>query len=273
MHTHSFFEVCYAYQGQGLFHFGGTNYTVRAGDVFIAKPGVAHEIISSTEDPLGIYFWSYTLCEQEEKGDGPISKIDALLRAYLTSPSVVSDHTPSMLRTLELLTEEGIHREPGYVQVVQGLVVKLLLDTARAIVDPGMLGGSPIPPAYSPEEIVTQTIKRYLSDNYARAITMRDLASQVHLSERHTARLFRKVTGDSIMHYLTQMRLMKASQLLRDRQATLSIKEIAQSCGYPDVRYFTTLFHQRTGLTPALFRQQGGVSGAALLTHTLVPGH
>ncbi|WP_201379375.1 AraC family transcriptional regulator [Ktedonobacter sp. SOSP1-52] len=258
LHTHSFFEVCYAFQGQGLFRFAGVDYAVQAGDVFIAKPGVAHEIISSEEDPLGIYFWSYTLYERADAYNAPASGVDELLRAYLASPSVVSARTTAMLRTLELLTEEGTRREPGYLQVVEGLVIKLLLDTARSVVDTSDLC-EPLPtPVRSPEEAVTQTIKRYLYDNYARPITMRDLAAQVHLSERHTARLFRKVTGDSIMDYLTRLRLEMAAQLLLDRQARMPIKEIAQACGYPDVRYFTTLFRQRTGLTPALFRQQGG---------------
>lgn len=258
LHTHSSYEVCYAFQGRGLFRYAGVDYAVQVGDVFIAKPGVAHEIISSEDDPLGIYFWSYTLYERADAHGLPTQGLDALLKAYADSPLVASSRTPTMLRTLELLTEEGALREPGYTQVIEGLVIKLLLDTARAVVDTSELCDPLTAPVRTPEEAVTQTIKRYLRDNYARPLTMRDLAAQVHLSERHTARLFRKVTGDSIMGYLTNLRLEMAAQLLLDRQARIPIKEIAQACGYPNVRYFTTLFHQRTGLTPALFRQQGG---------------
>ena len=35
-------------------------------------------------------------------------------------------------------------------------------------------------------------------------------------------------------------------------------REALHAAGYPDVRYFTTLFHRRAGLTPAAFRRQRG---------------
>ena len=60
-HLHSFFEVCYAFQGSGLFRIHSQEFPIAAGDLFIARPGEPHEIISSLTDPLGIYFWSYTL--------------------------------------------------------------------------------------------------------------------------------------------------------------------------------------------------------------------
>jgi len=255
LHTHSFFEVCYVFQGQGTFRIAVRDYAVRQGEVFVARPGDVHEIISSEEEPMGIYFWSYTLiphCHDEVENKG----IDALLNAFLTSPCHVSARTPAMQRTLELLTEEVVRKEPGYAQVIKGLVVKLLLDTARAVVEMPMQAEDVEPPTRSTEEVVVQMIVRYLRDNYSREVSVRDLAAQVHLSERHTSRLFRKVMGVSIKEYLTSLRLETASQLLIERQ--LPIKEIAQEVGYPDVRYFITLFRQHTGLTPALFRHKGG---------------
>jgi len=60
-HSHSFFEVCFAFEGQGTFRIKGTDYQVQVGDVFVAKPGESHEIVSSDHNPLGVYFWSYTL--------------------------------------------------------------------------------------------------------------------------------------------------------------------------------------------------------------------
>ena len=90
----------------------------------------------------------------------------------------------------------------------------------------------------------------------ARPIQIRDVAAQVHLSERHLSRLFQQVTGSSLLDYLTTLRVQAASQLLLDR--TLAIKNIAREVGYPDVHYFTTLFRRRTGQTPAVFREAGG---------------
>lgn len=249
LHVHSYFEICYAWQGRGLFRINGVDYPVNAGEVFVAKPDEPHEIISSEDDPLGIYFWSYTLVpppSPTEQGD-----IDALLYAFMDSRRWVHP-SPPMQRTLELLTEEIVRREPGYAQAIEALVSKLLLDTARAVTDVISSGQ----PEHNVNEALVRDMVRYLHDNYSRAIRVRDVAAQVHLSERHTNRLFRQVMGVSIKEYLTNFRLEIAAQLLLNRQS--SVTEVAYATGYHDVRYFITLFRQHTGFTPAAFQRREG---------------
>jgi len=253
LHSHSFFEICYAFAGRGTFRSLGVDHTVRAGEVFVAKPGEPHEIISSEDDPLGIYFWSYTLLPAERR---TTEGVDALLDGFLTSRRWVSDRVEMMQATLELLTEEIVQRRPGYGLVAEGLVAKLLLDTARAVVEDAIPADRTGPAARSPAEALTQRMIAYLRDNYRRPLTVRDVAAQVHLSERHTSRLFRQVVGRSIGDYLTDLRLEIAAQLLLNQQ--LSIGEVAAASGYPDVRYFVTLFHRQMGVTPGRFRRTNG---------------
>lgn len=265
LHKHSHFEICYAFQGQGIFRIAEKDYTVRQGDVFVARPGNVHEIIASTADPLGIYFWSYTLIpvrDHKRKSQVEVDEleIDSILHAFQTSTCYVSNRVPAMEATLELLTEEIVKHQPGYRQIIEGLVTKLILDTARATIDPSIIQSAQEPAkmqsARTPEEAIVQIIVRYLRDNYAHPITIRDLAAQVHLSERHTSRLFHKVMGTSIIDYLTTVRLEVAAQRLIDHNTP--IKEIAQECGYPDVRYFSTLFRLHNSMTPGAFRKKGG---------------
>lgn len=255
LHSHSFFEICYAFSGCGTFRILGADHEIQAGEVFVARPGEPHEIISLNDNPLGIYFWSYTLVpHQDQRPDQ--AGTDALLRAFLTARSRAHGQAPAMQRTLELLTEEIVQRQPGYVAVIDGLIVKLILDTARAVVDAAGLPDQHDLPARDATEVLTQTIRRYIRDNYSRPISLRDVAAQVHLSTRHCNRLFRAATGVSIMHALIAQRMDIAAQHLLARH--LSIKEVARLSGYPDVHHFMTQFRQRTGMTPGHFRQRGG---------------
>ncbi|MBZ0287834.1 MAG: AraC family transcriptional regulator, partial [Anaerolineae bacterium] len=219
----------------------------------VARPGEPHEIIASEEDPLGIYFWWYTLVPSHIGGSDPVGR---LLQAFIESQRWVSDRVPAMQTTLGLLTLEITRREAGYPLIIQGLVTKLLLDTARAVTDVPF--SAPERPTVNPDEDVVHQITRYLHDNYSRPIQVRDVAAQVHLSERHTNRLFRRVMGLPIKDYLTVYRLKIAAQLLLNRN--LTITEIAHATGYHDVRYFIALFRHRTGLTPAAFRRRGGTA-------------
>ncbi len=255
LHTHSFFGVCYAFQGQGVFRVLDMELPVQAGEMFIAKPGEPHEIISSDHDPLGIYFWAYTLARPRDHGSGGTS-IDALLTVFMSANCWVSSRVPALQPTLDLLVEEIVRQDVGYEEAIRGLVLKLLLDTCRSVV-PALIPADALPqPRQSPAEMTALQISTYLHDNYSRPILIRDVAAQVHLSERHSNRLFRTTMGVSIAEYLTALRMDVAARLLLERR--LSIKEVAHATGYPDTRYFTTLFHRRMGVPPAGFRRLNG---------------
>ncbi|CAA9312917.1 MAG: hypothetical protein AVDCRST_MAG93-5342, partial [uncultured Chloroflexia bacterium] len=183
--------------------------------------------------------------------------IDHLFDGFGTSTTSVSDRAPSMIHTLELLTEEIVRRQPGYVDALAGLAQKLLLDTARAVV-------APQPPAAlvrnvgGSSTVIVQQLVRYLHDNYPRPLAIRDLAAQVSLSERHISRIFAHAMHCTIAEYLTNIRIEAAARRLITERTP--IKAVADACGYPDVQHFTTLFRQRIGQTPAAFRRSGGTT-------------
>lgn len=256
LHAHSFFEFCYAYAGQGTFRIRDRDLPVEKGDLFIATPAASHEIVSSRSRPLGIYFWACTLLRapdhQPSEADRPI---DALLEALSTTPgNVARPEGHAVERTLELMNDEIAYKAPGYTQAIHGLAAKLILDSARAFT-----AGIASEPLASPDRGtrgVVATAARYLRDNYPRPIEVRDVAAQVHLSERHLARLFAREMGKSIVDFLTDLRVEAAGQMLLDEN--LPIKQVARAVGYPDPHYFTTLFGRRTGMTPGVFREQRG---------------
>jgi AraC-like DNA-binding protein len=272
-HVHSFYEICYAFEGQGIFRINGADHPIKAGDVFVAKPNEPHEIVSSRRDPLGIYFWGHTLIPTADAKPSPADEaIDALIEQFAVTRCAISEVGPSMRWTLELLCDEIANKQPGFTQSIEGLTRKLLLDTARAMSGRSISGEKCEPPVKNGAESIVHNVIRYLHDNLSRPIQIRDVAAQVHLSPRHLSRLFQQVTDSSLLDYLTKLRVEAAAQLLLDRE--VAIKNIAREVGYPDVHYFTTLFRRRTGQTPAAFRAKGGtrflrVPGAP--THPAAP--
>jgi AraC family L-rhamnose operon transcriptional activator RhaR len=257
IHVHSFYEICYAFEGQGVFRINGADHPIAPGDAFVAKPNEPHEIVSSRREPLGIYFWGHTLIPTTDAKPSPADEaIDNLLEQFAVTRCAISNVGTSMRWTLELLCDEIASKQPGYTQAVEGLTRKLLLDTARAMSGRSISGEKCEPPIMSSAESIVHNVIRYLHDNLSRPIQIRDVAAQVHLSPRHLSRVFQQITQVSLLDYLTKLRVQAAAQLLLDRQ--VAIKNIAREVGYPDVHYFTTLFRRRTGQTPAAFRAKGG---------------
>ncbi|GAA1598605.1 AraC family transcriptional regulator [Kribbella sancticallisti] len=261
-HSHSFHEVCLAYAGEGRFNSGSTQYDVSRGDLFLARPGVVHEIESSRSDPLGIAFWGFTFrpvaadagagAERSASGQGWWS---GLTRA---DGPVVSTRIGGLAAAVAGLATEAAAPLAGYQASLAALGTTLVLDTARAFaldedlsIDPSARSRS-----RSRDEVVVEAMQRHLVDNLSRPVAVREVASAVHLSERHAERLFREKTGASLMATLRLMRLDLAAQLLLEGSAPVT--EIARRCGYSDVRPFSTAFRSRHGQSPTAFRASGG---------------
>ena len=251
LHVHSFFEVCYVLKGAGDFHINNQVYPVRRGDLFVAKPDERHEIISSTSNPLSIYFWSYTLVPSNKLKSDDLSK---LLNAFSTSKVPVLTNQKAISKVLDLLTAEISRKAMGYPVLIKGLVKQLLIETARASTQNQRLHPTFMSNPY--QDRVTATIIRYLRDNYSQALSLKEIAAQVYLSERHMSRMFKKATGQTIKQYATGLRMEVAKQLLLSLD--ISVSEVAYETGYGDVRHFSTVFRKWVGQTPSQYRDQGG---------------
>lgn len=93
-------------------------------------------------------------------------------------------------------------------------------------------------------------IERNLSDT----ITLSTISSIVGLSPNYLSRLFREETGKSFNEFVTEIRMEKAINLLKN--TNLKVYEIAESIGIPSYRYFSVLFRKWTGSTPKDFRNR-----------------
>jgi transcriptional regulator GlxA family with amidase domain len=74
------------------------------------------------------------------------------------------------------------------------------------------------------------------------------------MSPRQLERRFKADTGYSPLHYLRQLRLQKAAELLNTTFE--QINQIAQQVGIPDPRYFRRSFKEHYGVSPGEYRKQ-----------------
>ena len=254
LHSHSYFELCFVHAGAGTFRHEGTVYAVSKGNLFLARPGEVHEIISAETTPLGIYFWSFTL-HLTPTNSRPTHLVESFLRG-----SDVTVHAPHIEGVVALISAELTTLRPDYQTALHGLIHKLQIDTLRAFTQGETASQLPTITPFDPHAALVNDIHHFLQDNYMRRLRLRDIAAQIHLSERHANRLFKQATGKSVMATLTDIRLSQAKQHLL--KPDLSITEIADSVGYDDMRYFSTLFRKRVGMTPSDFRKQRGTAFA-----------
>ena len=93
---------------------------------------------------------------------------------------------------------------------------------------------------------------RYIHANFAREISLADVAGAVNLSQFYLTRLIKECTGLSFIRYLTKVRIEQARELLTKTNFTLS--EIAKAVGYTNDAYFNRVFRRETGMPPGQYR-------------------
>ncbi|MBQ7335401.1 MAG: PocR ligand-binding domain-containing protein [Clostridia bacterium] len=101
-----------------------------------------------------------------------------------------------------------------------------------------------------------QLICRYIQTNLCSKITLADLSWNLHCSTVTLTEHFKKEFGMTIMQYVAQQRMEKAVQLLQEGKT--SITEIAATCGYSDVEYFSRTFKNVYGMSPSSWRRRIG---------------
>ncbi|MDO4285865.1 MAG: AraC family transcriptional regulator [Eubacteriales bacterium] len=94
----------------------------------------------------------------------------------------------------------------------------------------------------------------FLQGRYQEPVRVGQIAESAAISTRECQRIFRRVVGMTPGRYVTEMRLQQAKRLLAE--GDLPLLEICARCGFQDQSYFTKLFREKTGSSPAKYRRQ-----------------
>lgn len=94
-------------------------------------------------------------------------------------------------------------------------------------------------------------IVRHLDNHLGAAISLTDIAQEVGISTRHVHRLFLRHVGKSLHDYLLERRLEKARALLGEKNRKMQVKEIAFTCGFNSLAYFSNSFRKAYGVAPS----------------------
>lgn len=101
-------------------------------------------------------------------------------------------------------------------------------------------------------EKVINRVKQYIKTNLNEELTRKEIAEYVYLSPDYLSRIFKQETGIQLTEYITQKRIQEAKQQLKETDKPIG--EIAFSVGYSNWAYFTKVFREKNGETPAQFR-------------------
>jgi len=95
-------------------------------------------------------------------------------------------------------------------------------------------------------------VEKFCQANLSRPIGVDDMARVAQMSRFHFSRQFEKVRGISPGRYLATLRLEEAMRLIASSRIT--IKKVAEQCGFGDANYFCKVFRKSFGVSPGTYR-------------------
>ncbi len=97
------------------------------------------------------------------------------------------------------------------------------------------------------------SILHYIEENLAETISLRAIAKQYNYSVTYISKLFKSITGSSLVSYIIEKRIGRAKQLMYEN---IEIMQIAERVGYRNYSNFYKAFKKATGVSPEEYRRR-----------------
>ena len=235
------YELDYVLQGRLDVWLGEAHLPAAAGDLVIIPPGTLH----AEATPPGVASQIIFLGATFRNAAGRTQRYPQAL-----APSLHLGCGHPVEQRLRQIIAEVHERPPGHEAIVRSAIGEIFCHLARAS------AGLAVPEA----DLHAASLQRfgaqaqaYLREHLAEPLSLDDMARQFHLSRQYFGKLFRRATGQTPHAHLTELRVRRAAELLRD--PTLSVKQVAARCGFDDPYYFSKVFKLQTGQTPSQARR------------------
>lgn len=230
------FSIHFVVGGKGVLNLGGETYNVSSGEAFFLLPGLPLFYYPQTDEPWRYYWINFYGVKAEKLIKSlEITKTTAVRRFWgVEEAGILFDEALRANMTAEQCYYKG---------------VSLLYYVAAAIF--GGENSRNVGVDIAPEERVKQII--YL--NYKNSDFFIDVIADVmHVSHSYISKTFKEKTGMTVVKFLSEVRLKKAAELLRER--TYRVKELCAETGFNDELYFMKIFKKKYGLTVKEYREK-----------------
>ena len=153
----------------------------------------------------------------------------------------------SVLSKLRSLSDLEKNKNEFYIYEVLVLLSNLWLEVIKNIQFPTIKSNTVL-------NLRMQKFLRYIEQNYSSNFSLDELADSANVSKSECLRCFKASLQITPYKYLTEFRLAKAAELLKNTDYPIS--KVADLTGFCQLSHFGKCFKEKTGYTPKEYRKQ-----------------
>lgn len=229
------YQLLYVARGTAEFLVSGQKQIAKAGSAVLYRPNDTQWYSYSKEDSPDIY-WVHFM------GSSATQILESLMISHNKILTVGLDE--ELLSIFQKIIFELQMKRKNYAEYAIGCFMQLLSLISRHL-------NSDLP-IYGGAVGEIEHAIGYFQTHYGEDIILSDYAAKRNMSLCWFTRLFKSQTGISPRKYITNLRLMRAKELLTTTK--YSVKEIAELTGHQNQLYFCRIFKTYVGCTPTEYR-------------------
>lgn len=249
IHWHNDLEINLIREGEAVFQVYQKSYRVRTGEGFLLNRNVPHSCSSPGNEHVRYstilvrpdFLYGDFGSDVERKCFQPFLQNSAIPCIYLTG---FDENGKEILQKLNQVEEAFDRKRFCYELKIKGL----LCEAFAMILYGHRQELTKFVPANLQELERLEKMLNYLNMHFTEVISLQDLADQVHLSREVCCRLFKKMTGKTIIGYLEEYRVNKSFSLVQSGQ--YSMTQITEMVGFSNPSRFASAFRKRFGCNP-----------------------
>ena len=220
------FEIELFKADSGISVINDIKHPIKSGSLLFVKPGD----VRYSYFPFETYYVHFSVSDPE------------LAAELMTLPTFLTD-----------LENEGLKER--FMKIIQLFYSASILDkfAAHAELISLLSAVSKLKDASGTASILGKA-KRFIEGHFSENITVKSIAGHCNISETHLFRIFKNSLSVSPNDYLSEVRIAAAKKLLCVTE--MSVNEIAYSCGFNSLSYFSDCFRRKCNTSPSAFRKQ-----------------
>jgi AraC-like DNA-binding protein len=243
-------EICYCHKGTQFYTVNHKTYKIKGGDIFVTYPDEVHGTGIHPEEKGVLYWLLIHLPDNSRFFDFNKTDSAVFTKALINLPRRHFKASAAMKKALKDIMETADGDKNALQKfTIENLIISFLLQTIEAASD-----AIKAIKAVSAKAI---TIESFITGHYKETLTIKALASLVHLSESRFKSWFKDEFGMPPLEFILRLRIEDAKKTLQQKQR-LSISTMAYHLGFSSPQHFATIFKRYTFLSPREFKLLSG---------------
>ena len=263
-HSHDKFEIYYFHSGNCKYVIGDRIYQLQPDDIIIMNGLTLHcanpEMTAPYERSI-IEFsqeWIKPLVNSLQVSELliPFFKLSNSLLRNVDKKILCEIEDLMMALSIQIAEQPLQSKDVGlHNRVVNAKVSTLFVQLLFKIYELSQSRLAQVPLYDSEKDYHVERVINWIDEYFTTDISLTNIADNLNISKYYMSRIFKEITGFTVMQYLMSCRMNRAKYLL-EMSPEKSVLDVAIESGFESPSHFSRFFRQQLKMTPTEYRKR-----------------